>query len=76
MFSTFLCLKSTQYKVYSRTSDFNVYGEGIAGLADVFQSLDKLKMIAISHNSNDLLDIWNKTRLYILKANSNLLNLD
>jgi hypothetical protein len=76
MFSTFLCLKSTQYKVYSRTSDFNVYGEGIAGLADVFQSLNKLKMIAISHNSNDLLDIWNKTRLYILKANSNILNLD
>lgn len=76
MFSTFLLIKSSEYSVCSMPSDFGVYGENVEKIEQILQSLNKLKLIAISHNSTDLIDIWNKFRLYILKENANILNLD
>lgn len=76
MFSTFLVLNREKYKVHAKEYNYRVYEGQIGEFAGVLSALSNLKTLTLKHDSQEIFKQWNTIRMFILKSQPNLLNLD
>lgn len=76
LFSTFLVLRHSKYKVYSKPYDYSVYANQIGEFAKVLHSLNVLKNHVVENDSEILFESWNNIRMFFVRTQPQLLSLD
>jgi hypothetical protein len=76
LFSTFLVLRHSKYKVYAKPYDYSVYESQVGEFTRVLHSLNVLKNHVVEQDSEITFNAWNAIRMHFVKNNSELFNLD
>lgn len=76
LFSTFLVLRNEKYKVYAKPYDYSVYDSQVGEFTKVLHSLNVLKNHVVEQDSEILFNSWNAIRMYFVRTQSQLFNLD
>lgn len=76
MFSTYLILNRDKIKVHAKPYDYNVYSGQLGEFVQVISALNNLKKLTLKHDSEEIFYQWNAIRMFLLKTQSNLINLD
>lgn len=76
MFSTFLIMNREKYKVHAKPYDYSIYKNQVGDFAHVLNALSNLKTLTLKYDSHEIFHQWNAIRLFLLKNQPNLMNLD
>ena len=76
MFSTYLILNRDKIKVHAKPYDYNVYSGQLGEFVQVISALNNLKKLTLKHYSEEIFYQWNAIRMFLLKTQPNLINLD
>jgi hypothetical protein len=76
LFSTFLVLRHSKYKIYAKPYDYSVYESQVGEFTRVLHSLNLLKNQVVEQDSEITFDSWNAIRMHFVKTQPQLFNLD
>lgn len=76
LFSTFLVIRHGKYKVSPKTYDYDVYAPQVGEFTKVLSALNDLKNHVVEQDSEVIFDSWNSIRMYFVKTQPQLFNLD
>lgn len=73
LFSTYLLINNGKYKIYSKAYDYTVYSNQIKDFSDVLTTINNMKSrISTKEQYED----WNRIRMYFIRKDQQLFNLD
>ena len=75
LFSTYLTL-TPRWKVYNKPYDYSVYKDQVGDFYKVLDSLNMYKSLSPKFDSPELLTAWNNLRLFFVKTQPQMFNLD